>query len=80
MTSEYLIAFANAIIIVSLFPSIVGKDKPALGTSILQFLVCIIFILAYIDLGLFLPIIANIAMAICWLILVFQKAKKEPSH
>jgi len=77
MISEYLITFANVIIIVSLFPSIVGKDKPALGTSILQFLVCIIFILAYIDLGLFLPIIANTVMLCCWLVLIFQKLKNE---
>ncbi|MDD5639302.1 MAG: hypothetical protein PHR47_00650 [Candidatus Pacebacteria bacterium] len=75
MTSEYLIILANGIIITSLFPSIFGEDKPALGTSILQFLVCIIFILAYIELELFLAIIANIIMAICWLILIFQKIK-----
>ncbi|MFA5080648.1 MAG: hypothetical protein WC472_03440 [Candidatus Paceibacterota bacterium] len=77
MVSEYLIILANGIIIVSLFPSIFGKDKPVLGTSILQFLVCIIFILAYIELGLFLAIIANIIMAICWLILVFQKIRSK---
>jgi hypothetical protein len=58
---------------VALIPSLVGKHKPAVSTSILTSIVLVVFAAVYISLSLWFSAVAISINAICWLTLAVQR-------
>lgn len=74
MTPDQIIFVANLILCSSLFPSIFSNDKPHKNTSLLNVLVSVLFISAYLMAGFHLAVIINFIIGTCWGILLVQKA------
>jgi hypothetical protein len=68
-----LLFIANFLIFISFIPAIFTKEKPHQLMSALNIFVCALFIYVYYQLGLLLPILGNIIIAIEWIILFFQR-------
>ena len=79
MWQDYVITVGNLIFIVSLVPSVVGKNKPAFLTSMLSGLTLTVFVFTFITLKLWFSAAAMGGSAILWYILAFQvlKSKKK---
>ena len=58
---------------ISLFPSILSKDKPALATSLLSGIMLMLFAIAYATLRFWTSALSNAVLSFLWLILAFQK-------
>jgi hypothetical protein len=71
-----LLLISNIIILISLIPSLISKQKPHQLTSALQVFLYALFIYVYYQLGLLLLILGNIIIAIEWIILFFQKFRE----
>lgn len=74
MTPDFLIFVANIILCFSLFPSVFSKDKPHKNTSLLNVLVSVLFISAYLMAGFHWAVCINFCIGLCWGILLIQKA------
>lgn len=64
---------------ISLIPTIRGKQKPELSTSLTTTIIVFIFIFCFATLGLWLSVIANTAVGIAWGILAYQRWKQAKS-
>ncbi|MDF2460727.1 MAG: hypothetical protein K0S68_130 [Candidatus Saccharibacteria bacterium] len=62
---------------VALIPSVLGKDKPALATSLSTGLVLVVFCFTYASLSLWFSAISVLATASMWLIMAWQKYKQK---
>lgn len=65
------------IFIISLIPTIRGKQKPEFSTSAITAIILVIFSISYLTLGLFLSAFATVGTATCWGILAYQRAKQS---
>jgi hypothetical protein len=72
--NDLMIFLANFIFIISLFPSILSKDKPNWATSLLQVCLAFLYIYVYRNLKFRLAFTANVIIGVLWLILFLQKA------
>ena len=72
---EIVLAVGQAIFIFALIPSISGKDKPALVTSLITSSVLMIFSLTYITMKLYFAAIPMFLTGVMWFILAYQKYK-----
>ena len=79
LISDILIFFANILLCVSLFPSVMSENKPDKKTDIIEIVVCILFMFAYSMLHLYLAVVVNIFILIVWTVLLVQSIKKEKS-
>ncbi len=79
---DVVLTIGQIIFIIALFPSIVGKDKPALQTSILTSAVAFSVAIVYITLSVQFAAISAGLNGIFWLILAVQKytAKVNELH
>jgi len=72
-----LVFFAGSwIFIISLIPTIRGKQKPEFSTSVTTTIILLIFSISYLTLGLLLSAIATVGTATCWGILAYQRSKQ----
>jgi len=70
--------FAGQIIFVfALIPTIRGKSKPALTSSVITGLILTIFALTYLSLNLWFSALAAIATSTSWWILAYQKHRQN---
>ncbi len=58
---------------IALLPTVLGKDKPAFSTSLINGAVLMIFALTFATLSLWLTVIPTIIIGILWLVLAYQK-------
>ena len=58
---------------VALLPSILGKDKPPLSTSILNVIIITAAAIVYVTLHLWLSVVATAILSLAWLTLAVQK-------
>jgi len=70
---DMVLMVGNIIFVISLFPSILTKNKPSIWTSILSAVVLYIFVITYISLSLWGSAIATLIVSILWTILAIQK-------
>lgn len=70
---DLILTIGNVIFIIALVPSILSKDKPAILTSILSFLVLMSFAGVYVSLSLWASAVFIFITSILWLILAIQK-------
>jgi len=79
LISDLLIFFANVLLCISLFPSVMSENKPDKKTDIIEIVVCLLFMVAYYMLGLYLAVMVNIFIGIVWATLLVQSMKKKPT-
>ena len=70
---DYVITTGLIIFGVALIPSVIGKDKPALSTSLITGTVMVIFAATYVTLHLWFSAISQLLTSLVWLTLAVQK-------
>ncbi len=70
---DIIIAAGQWIFLLALLPSIFGKDKPALTTSIVTGIVLAVLAFAYATLALWISTISALLVSSAWLTLAVQK-------
>jgi len=70
---DIVLSVGSWIFIFALFPSIFGKDKPPVSTSVLTGGVLLIYTVVYFTLHLWLSVASTGILAIAWLALGAQK-------
>ena len=70
---DLIIAAGQWVFLLALLPSIFGKDKPALSTSILTSTVLAVLAFTYATLSLWVSTISGILVSSAWLVLAVQK-------
>lgn len=74
---DLVITVGQIIFVLSLLPSILSKNKPALLTSSITALILYIFTFVYITLSLYFAAISVAATAVGWSVLAYQKYRLE---
>ena len=75
MWQDWVISVGQFLFFIALLPSIRGKEKPALRTSLMTAIVLTIFAYTQYTLGLYLSVVSAIASALGWYILLWQSYK-----
>ncbi|HVX24356.1 MAG TPA: hypothetical protein VG992_03380 [Candidatus Saccharimonadales bacterium] len=75
---DYVIAVGSILFIIALMPSVLGKNKPALSTSVMTGSVLMVFAITYTTLHLWFAGITTALTAIQWFILAIQKYQQKP--
>lgn len=70
---DVIIAVGGVFFAISLIPSLVSNDKPALKTSVMTAGILSVMVFTYASLGLWLSTIMNIIMCSLWATLAIQK-------
>lgn len=70
---DYVIAVGSIIFVIALIPSVLGKHKPALSTSLLTGTVLLVFAMTYLTLSLWFAAITTTLTATLWYVLAVQK-------
>ncbi len=70
---DIVLSVGSWIFIAALFPSLLGKDKPPISTSVLTGGVLLVYTLVYFSLHLWLSMASTGVLAVAWLALGVQK-------
>ena len=70
---DIVLAVGSWIFIIALFPSLFGKDKPPVSTSVLTGGVLLIYTFVYFSMHLWISVASTGILAIAWLALGLQK-------
>jgi len=70
---DIVFSVGSWIFIIALLPSLFGKDKPPISTSLLTGSVLLIYALTYVSLDFWLSVASTGLLAIAWLTLGIQK-------
>lgn len=74
---DIVLSIGQWIFVLALLPSVFGKDKPALASSLLTGGVLSVFGFVYATLGLWSAVVATSAVAGTWFILAWQKYREK---
>ena len=74
---DWIFSIGNFIFAAAVIPTIIGKDKPALATSIVNTSFLVLFIVAFASLQLWLSAFASSLTTTAWFILAYQKYKQN---
>lgn len=70
---DLVLAIGSIIFVIALVPSVAGKNKPALSTSLLTGTVLVVFGISYLTLTLWYAATTTFMTAVMWYILAAQK-------
>lgn len=70
---DLVLTCGQLIFALALIPSVIGKDKPAVSTSITTGIVLLIFAFVYVTLSLWFSAITTTFTGVVWSILAIQK-------
>lgn len=70
---DIIIAAGQWVFLLALLPSILGKDKPALATSILTGIVLATFAITFATLSFWTSALSSVIVSIAWFTLAVQK-------
>lgn len=70
---DWVFTEGQVIFVIALIPTIKGKSKPALSTSLVTGAILITFALSYFSLRLWFSTIASMVTSGAWFLLAFQK-------
>lgn len=70
---DIVISIGQLIFVLALIPSIVGNDKPAVSTSLINGLILAIFTFTFASLGLWFSTISSAMISLAWIFLAKQK-------
>ncbi|TSD05305.1 MAG: hypothetical protein Greene07147_626 [Parcubacteria group bacterium Greene0714_7] len=74
---DIVLSIGQYIFVIALLPSVFGKDKPALSSSLLTGTVLGVFSVVYATLGLWSSTVASILVTATWLLLAWQQYRKK---
>ena len=74
---DWVFSIGSWIFIIALIPTIKGKDKPQLSTSLITGTILATFAVAYFTLELWLSTISTIGTSLSWFILAYQKFRQK---
>jgi hypothetical protein len=74
---DIVLGIGSFIFAVALIPSVMSEHKPALWTSILSFVVLVVFVITYASLSLWYATFSTTLTALLWGILMLQKLMKN---
>ncbi len=77
---DYVIALVQIGLVIALIPTLRGKDKPALSTSIMNTLLLGIITFCFFTLELYFATCTVLATALAWAVLAVQKMKQEKTE
>ena len=75
---DIVLSVSNLVFGIALIPSIRGKNKPALSTSLITTIFLSSSLVAYISLALWYTAFTTSINALCWGTLAVQKARQKP--
>lgn len=70
---DIVISVGQLIFVLALIPSIVGKDKPAVSTSLINGLILTVFTFTFASLELWFSTISSAMISMAWFFLAIQK-------
>ena len=74
---DIVLSVGQYIFVIALLPSVFGKDKPALSSSLLTGTVLGVFTVVYATLGLWSSTIASTLVTATWFLLAWQQYRKK---
>ena len=74
---DIVLSVGQYIFVIALLPSVLGKDKPALSSSLLTGTVLGVFTVVYATLGLWSSTIASTLVTATWFLLAWQQYRKK---
>jgi D-alanyl-lipoteichoic acid acyltransferase DltB (MBOAT superfamily) len=77
MWQDTVIALCQLAFLPSMIPTLLGKDKPALSTSIANAIIVSIITMTFVTLQLWFSVITGTTTASIWAILAVQKYKQR---
>lgn len=77
---EWVLTVGQIIFVFALLPTILGKDKPAFSTSIINGTILAIFAFTYLQLLLPFAGTLSATLSVCWYILAIQKKQIDKKH
>ena len=77
---DLVVGVGSAVITLSLIPTVLAEEKPALATSLITGTILAIFAITFFTLELWLTAAVNVFTSLLWFTLFFQKVlRKHPS-
>lgn len=73
MWQDFVLTGGTVVFIIALIPSVIGRDKPAMVTSIATGSVLAVFAIVYATLGLWFSTLTTSLTSLTWFILAIQK-------
>ncbi len=70
---DWVFSLGQIIFLIALIPTLKGKSKPEISTSVVTSIILAVFALTYFSLGLWFSSLSSIAMTIAWATLAIQK-------
>jgi len=83
---DIVLSVGSWVFAIALIPSVIGKDKPALATSLSTGIILLVYAAVYVTLSLWSASISTFLVAAMWLTLAVQKvlmlrrARKQPTE
>ncbi len=72
MTQDLIFTIGTLVFIIALIPTVIGKNKPAVATSVMTFIVLFVFGITYYSLHLYISALLTFVNALIWFFLAFQ--------
>ena len=73
LIADLILTFGGVFFAIALLPSLIGRNKPSMGTSIPTGCILLIFACVYSYIGLLLACLSSTILAIMWFALAVQK-------
>jgi len=73
---DYVLTAGSWVFIIALIPTLRGKEKPQILTSVVTGCILVVYASVYATLGLWLSVISTSVLALSWFTLAVQKWKK----
>lgn len=80
MWQDTVIAICQLIFFPAMMPTVLGKDKPALSTSVLNALLVSIIAFCFFTLNLWFSVVTASLTAFLWVVLAVQKYQQIKKH
>ncbi|MCL5411436.1 MAG: hypothetical protein M1150_01685 [Patescibacteria group bacterium] len=74
---DFVLTGGSIIFILALIPTVLGKEKPALSTSVITGIVLLIYAFVQSTLSLWFTSVSSVVTGLVWLFLAFQKYKLD---
>lgn len=74
---DIVLSVGSWIFIIALLPSLFGKDKPPISTSLMTGGVLLVYNFVYVSLHLWLTLVSTGILTLAWLTLAVQKSTKK---
>ncbi len=74
---DWVFSGGQIIFLIALIPTLKGKSKPEISTSVVTSVILALFALTYLTLGLWFSAITSVGTSTAWATLAYQKLKQQ---